>query len=57
MKAQNKFSRIIRTVLRDKLIALDNKDKSEVINVIMATSMAISVPLPIAMLTSARARA
>ena len=39
------------------LKALGNNNKSEVINVTIATSMAISVPLPIAILTSARANA
>ena len=45
------------TVCLDRSNAFGNNRRSEVISVTIATSMAISVPFPIAMLTSASANA
>ena len=57
MKAQKRFSRIVCTVIAEILIASGIFLKSEETIVIPATSMAISLPLPMAMLRSASARA
>lgn len=57
MNAQNKFWRMADTVCRESLKAFGRTFKSEVVRVILATSMAISEPFPIAMLTSACANA
>ena len=57
MKAQNRFSHTIFTVLSLKRTASGMWRKSSPMRVTWATSIATSVPLPMAMLTSARASA
>src|SRR5690606_2949058 len=57
IKAQNKFCLIVDTVCFEIRIESAILDKSEEIMVILATSIAISEPLPIAILTSAVAKA
>ena len=56
-KAQNKFCLMPRIVCLDKANAFGTERKSDPINVMCDTSIAISEPRPIAMLTSANAKA
>jgi hypothetical protein len=57
INAQKRFCRIVLTVFRLNLIAKGMIIRSLLIIVIFAASIAISEPLPIAILTSAVARA